>query len=287
MVEPLTDCPGIKHKLQLQPHGSSKHQAEIDLVSPPKIPCHAEKSKINPVRSPDAQRAEDLTKSPPSQSSDIHPTATAQSKSQKSKGKSHLAPVPLDLSNKAGSVGPPLKSIIWPCDFSVSQIVTGLALISAKRDGRMTQQDAFHKVFPGAKYHKGQITSVWTILSWAGEKLKNHHSQYGQGPKGAWNTFKKHLPNMILDKNFVDQDVITTLENELSSPCLSDNNVLWDNDKSLAISKPHQAPSDAISLSYSPSDMDFVPISQCPWCNLEIPTDFEPLATLLHSVRNS
>ena len=160
MVEPLTDCPGIKHKLQLQPHGSSKHQAEIDLVSPPKIPCYAEKSKINPARSPDAQRAEDLTKSPPSQSSDIHPTATAQSKSQKSKGKSHLAPVPLDLSNKAGSVGPPLKSIIWPCDFSVSQI-------------------------------------------------------------------------------------------------------------------------------YSPSDMDFVPISQCPWCNLEIPTDFEPLATLLHSVRNS
>ena len=86
---------------------------------------------------------------------------------------------------------------------------------------------------------------------------------------------------MILDKNFVDQDVITTLENELLSPCLSDHNVLWDNDKSLTISKPHQAPSDAISLSNSPSDMDFVPISQCPWCNLEIPADFEPLATPL------
>ena len=117
------------------------------------------------------QRVEDLTKLPPSQSSDIRPTATAQSTSQKSN-----APFPLDLPDKAGSVGPPSKSIVWPCDFSVSKIVAGLASISAKIDGRITQQDAFLKVFPGAKYHKGQIANVQTILSQAEEKLKNHHS---------------------------------------------------------------------------------------------------------------
>ena len=65
------------------------------------------------------------------------------------------------------------------------------------------------------------------------------------------------------------------------SPCLSDDNDPWDNNKSLATSNPPQAPSDAIDLSNSPLDMDFVPISRCPWCDPEMPTDFEPSAILL------
>lgn len=176
-----------------------------------------------------------------------------------------------------------MKSIAWPRDFTVSEIVAGLASISAKMDAsqKTTQRDAFLEVFPGAKYHKSQIANVRTILSRVGEKVKMHHSRYGKGPKGTWTAFKKCLPNTILDRNFADKNVIEKLEDELSSPCLSDDDDPWGTGKSSNAPKSPRAPSTVIDPSISLSDAESEPVNRCPWCDLEMPADFEPSPMLL------
>lgn len=286
VVAPLTDCPGLEDELRSQPRGSNKRQAAIDLVSPPKKISHrAEDGDIASARSSqDRRKAADLTNFPNTlESSEVSPISTTQSTSQKNKSTSRLAPFPLDLSTKEEPAGPSMKSIAWPRDFTVSEIVAGLASISAKMDAsqKTTQRDAFLEVFPGAKYHKSQIANVRTILSRVGEKVKMHHSRYGKGPKGTWTAFKKCLPNTILDRNFADKNVIEKLEDELSSPCLSDDDDPWGTGKSSNTPKSPRAPSTVIDPSISLSDAESEPVNRCPWCDLEMPADFEPSPMLL------
>ena len=163
---------------------------------------------------------------------------------------------------------------------TVSEIIAGLISISAKMDAWKTQQDVFSEVFPGAKYHKGQIASVWTILGHAGEKLKMHHSCYG---KGCGIPSKDAYPLQSWTK-FAGEDVITALEDKLSSPCISDDEDLWDSRKIFNISKSPLAPF-VIDLSSHLSDEESELVNQCPWCDLELPADFKPSPMLFISVR--
>jgi hypothetical protein len=148
--------------------------------------------------------------------------------------------------------------------------------MSQKMDAdRISQKVAFGVVFPGVKYHKGQLLHTCTILTRAGDKLQHQFHKYSATLDGTWANLKALLPKMILNKGFTDDEAIHALE--VSEDNYSDS-----------------APKQVISLDggnffddESTSSNEFHSGPQCPFCDEYLkrePSDFlvNMLNVLLH-----
>ena len=75
-------------------------------------------------------------------------------------------------------------------DYYVSEVIEGLCCMRHKMDAnRISQQVAFSVIFPGVKYHKGQLLQTHTILTHPGDKLQYKFHKYGTISDGTANGF--------------------------------------------------------------------------------------------------
>jgi len=185
LLNPSWDCPGSKTNC-ICSHVEQQVSSWIDLVSPPRRFCTMLRKVISTQQDLKThKKLKDLIEFPsPLESPDIHPIVTTQSKSQKSKANLALHFFPLNLPAKSRISRASFKvycMALWFLYFRGSLLVWLWYLLRWMLEWH--KQDVFLQVFLGAKYHKGQIANVRTILSHMGEKLKIYYSRYGQGTK--------------------------------------------------------------------------------------------------------
>jgi hypothetical protein len=266
------DFPGLDKEIKLQPRLSTRNKrAAHDLVSPIKKAARVDvESTPSQPGGKGKEKATEIivinSPSPRAQSSTL--TFVQQSRS---KPKS-VAPFPLDLPEPDSSKAH--KS--FPRDYYVSEVIEGLHVMSQKMDtDRISQKIAFCIVFPGVKYHKGQLSHTRTILTRAGDKLQRRFRKYGATSDGTWANLKALLPKTILDKGFTDEEAIHALEvSEDDSSDSAPKQVIsldggnFSEDESTSSNESHSGP-------------------QCPFCDEYLkrePSDFlvNRLNALLH-----
>jgi hypothetical protein len=208
LLEALVECPGLDKEIKLQPRLSTRNKrAADDLVSPIKKVARVDvESAPSQSGGKGKEKATEIiiinSPSPPAQLS--MSTFVPQTRPPKS-----VAPFPLDLPEPNFSKA--RKS--FPRDYYVSEVIEGLRVMSQKMDAdRISQRVAFSVVFPGVKYHKGQLSQTRTILTRAGDKLRRRFRKYGTTSDGTWANLKALLPKTILDKGFTDDGSIRALE---------------------------------------------------------------------------
>jgi len=245
LLEPLTDCPGLDDEIKLQPRTSSRNKRSADnLVSPiKKVPRIDQDSAPLQSKGKGKERMTDIVDI--DSSSPSPPPRVSQNSKGKGKAKvtdiividpaSPSPPppprVPTEIQPNSKTTKPfPLEHLLpessrshtsrlsgsrkaFPRDYYVVEIIEGLHTMNTKIDSeRISQEAAFHVIFPGAKYHKGQLSSTRTILARAGDRLQRRFRKYGATSEGMWRKLKALLPKMILNKGFADDQAIRDLE---------------------------------------------------------------------------
>ncbi|KIM77021.1 hypothetical protein PILCRDRAFT_12382 [Piloderma croceum F 1598] len=121
----------------------------------------------------------------------------------------------------------------------------------------ISQEAAFRIIFPGVKYHKGQLSSTRIILAHAGDRLQRRFWKYGTTSDGTWRKLKALLPKTILDKGFADHQAIRDLK--LSADDYSSDTTR----KQIISTDDSNSDSESMSLNGSHTHSGL----QCPFCD--------------------